>query len=781
MSSSDSDSTQASSDAQQRTTRTSNRREPDHDEPSSDDSSGDESENSHSGEEQSNFLDLEAEESDEDSHGSGDNSDHEFSHIGGMNALPYREELYSFPQFTRLPIELRHRIWDFVDPDLRVPHRVFKFRLPLLTTPRLRESELLGRQTAPARAVLSTHQESRDYALRFYPDTIVFESGNASVRCRKETDVIAITADWELLLTTFVDAAWQPLQHTLSQVKHMALEVDLLALDTDIPQNFINRKILGLGSSMVPSLDAFYFIYDDGFFRPQDIKWCVTDVAHSFQLQTEEQEEGLGEDVDVLLCWPDLTKKDQLDCARRYVDQTDEGENGDDDTDDRREDGWDRVVIIHNDKVAAYPMVQFAFDRGLCRYDLIRSVNSQPGGWEKNWDPKNDGRWVHWEYSDEGSEIDEYESEGIDDRPIEDSDGDSDEDSEMVYHGGYSDGEGPDNLSGPVSYMSAESSPAQSTTREALATANFSDPEFSESSDQNSDDGTGDDERPTRLGKQRGRGGVAADTDEDSSDEDEINAPKESRQPKRAVVMDSDDDNETSDEEPAPPKRRKRAVVSDSDDEISDLEKPQPSRRCKRTATSDSDDSDEGSDIQQSQPSRRRKREVLSESDGNDESAKTEEPRPLKRQKRVVVSDSDSDDEGTIEKRGLPSKQRKRVAVPESDEDSVDSDEDSATEAGSSDDASGSDEDSSGEEAERPKKKPSLAERLNLFRSQVPAAPSPGAGSDADSDMAQLRNGDYDEPDAHSDDAVDADDMDEVSANEAWDEPEGDSEGEPAW
>ena len=83
-----------------------------------------------------------AEVSDEDSHGSGDDSDHESSYMGGMNELPDREELYSFPQFLRLPIELRHRIWDFVDPDLREPRRVFKLHLPIQTTPRLCEHEL---------------------------------------------------------------------------------------------------------------------------------------------------------------------------------------------------------------------------------------------------------------------------------------------------------------------------------------------------------------------------------------------------------------------------------------------------------------------------------------------------------------------------------------------------------------------------------------------------------------------------------------------------------------
>ncbi|KAK8045379.1 hypothetical protein PG993_005403 [Apiospora rasikravindrae] len=132
---------------------------------------------------------------------------------------------------------------------------------------------------------------------------------------------------------------------------------------------------------------------------------------------------------------------------------------------------------------------------------------------------------------------------------------------------------------------------------------------------------------------------------------------------------------------------------------------------------------------------------------------------------------SDSEDEGETSR---SNKRRKRAVRPESDDD----EDDSATEQGEAESASDDDseDDADDSEDEKPQKKPSLAERLQLFRSEVPVAPSPEAGSEPDSDMEQLRNGDYDDPFADTYDHDDEGELDALSENDQLLDMDGDEE-----
>ncbi|CAI4214052.1 unnamed protein product [Parascedosporium putredinis] len=126
------------------------------------------------------FIDDEA--SEEDSDAMSDN-DSRFS--GESDTQEY------FPNFGKLPPELRIRIWQFFCPDLQ--SRSFMFQFMAVTSfekTEIWEHWTLERQTAAIRALLAVHGETRALALRRFPDPILIRNGTGLVRFNKNIDVV---------------------------------------------------------------------------------------------------------------------------------------------------------------------------------------------------------------------------------------------------------------------------------------------------------------------------------------------------------------------------------------------------------------------------------------------------------------------------------------------------------------------------------------------------------------------------------------------------------------
>ena len=131
----------------------------------------------------------------------------------------------TFHRFNHLPTELRYRIWELYCTDLTAPGRVYEFRIANLSIVgnrnphpkpsgyRVYDTENLKYCGCEARKVLAVNQESRNLALKAFPDTLDFrvtpydevstwseisKHRIASLRFRKETDVILLreTPEW---------------------------------------------------------------------------------------------------------------------------------------------------------------------------------------------------------------------------------------------------------------------------------------------------------------------------------------------------------------------------------------------------------------------------------------------------------------------------------------------------------------------------------------------------------------------------------------------------------
>lgn len=467
------------------------------------------------------YFDLEASESgnDEDEDGS--------CHSGFVET--------SFHQFCRLPIELRHRVWDFFDPYMRTPARVFDINVvERRGSLEAWAAASLEQQTAPARAVLSTHHESRALALRFYPDTAVLSHRAITIPYHKTRDIIRITGPWHLHLHTPWD---DDVVRTFANITQLAFE-DNYAADHIFGGEIVRLVLESPLVASFPALKATYLCSEAEQFTAHDLHWCFLDSSHHFYMETEEEDIGVGEDLQYMYCWPEITAE----VERKPLERS----GGEEDIDDA---DANPLTLHSKDGGKLLRMVLFSFESGLRRFDKMkRAVDS--GGIEE------------YQSSDEESDIDseenEYESEGIDDSVIEVESGDSDSEDDLLLPQASPNED--ESSFGGFSPLERED-PHLSTSAKG-ATAEFSSLEPESPKGPTVDGSDSDNARPRKA--MRGKRRILADSEEESEDtEPEVAAPATGRRP-RVVLSDSEDDDDTA--PAARGRQRPRVTVQESSD-----------------------------------------------------------------------------------------------------------------------------------------------------------------------------------------------------------------------
>lgn len=329
-------------------------------------------------EENNEFLDLEADESDDD----------DDSSLGDT-------ELFFFPQFKRLPYELCEHIWRFFDPYLKSEARVFDLELSESPVMFL-ESASLAEQTAPARGMLATHRESRAIALKSYPDTLNLYRRGGILRYNSATDVINFGGR-----CTVGSALLETVMSLIKNPSHLAfsnLSERLLSSATEPPPNTASK------------LKSIYLTRDSYLHPKRAQKWCVSDSVHCFDRQWAEESEipDVYNVVSQRFCWPNLQKHREF--AKQSV--------------------HPRVFCIPGG-FEVWPLIEFIWEDGLNRYRKIEAAVSTGG--------EGGDKWLSdTESEDESTTEDEYESEGIDDATI-DEEGSSSDENDLVVQSGSED------------------------------------------------------------------------------------------------------------------------------------------------------------------------------------------------------------------------------------------------------------------------------------------------------------------------------------------------------
>ncbi|KAI1137729.1 hypothetical protein F5Y05DRAFT_60276 [Hypoxylon sp. FL0543] len=436
-------------------------------------------------EEANEFLDMEAAESD------GQSED------GDESSSDDTESVF-FPQFTRLPPELRARVWEYFDIHLRTKARVFEI-MPCLRglMPRLTDGPRLVDQTAPARAMLATHQESRALALKSYPDTLDMFGGRGIFRYNSAKDVLYLTGTYRYLTFNFGD-----LESTMSLINNPSY-VALSCRWGD----FLNLQPSPQTARKLRSIFRLYDAYD---FPAKDLQWCVSDSVHRMSWRWEEDEIGLPRVVEDRFCWPDL--EDHRDFAVQNV----------------------RPGVLEVGGVEIWPMIEFVGLESLDRYDKLQVAVSTEGEWCDKWSSDSGSE-------DESVTEDEYESEGIDDATIDGDEVSSEDDDDLVVQ---SDSE-ENALSNYNAFSPLQDENPEANLEEQVGEANFSslEPESPTPGGDESEHAASDEE-PVVKTSRRKRRVVSSDDEHESQDERNETAQLPSRPAKRSRVVLSDTEDE---------------------------------------------------------------------------------------------------------------------------------------------------------------------------------------------------------------------------------------------
>ncbi|KAG7284618.1 hypothetical protein NEMBOFW57_009223 [Staphylotrichum longicolle] len=482
------------------------------------------------------LFDLEAADSDDD------RSSVDGNGVGHDESDSWDDDHY-FPQFKRLPFELRHQIWEWFCPDLTAKSRVYWFHA-LWTRRRsgrydmvVGEGPLLEQQTRPARAMLAVHQESRQLALKAFPDTLSFDN-HGILRFNAARDVVFLDSTETMML---VLEALPTIPGFSEHIRNLALEppvlTDLESRASDVFGGFENLKTV------------YYSIYPNEH-KPQQVQWCTSDKVNRYSVATFEEQPGLGEDGQHLFCWPDVENHRHFADAEVPLDAL---------ADDMRADAI-HLKGASFGGAPIWPIALFLWDSHH-RFDKLLEWDGEQelDGWSS--DEEDDG------------EPDEYESEGIDDSDISDHSLQSDPNDDLVVLDDDESeraGETSDDGSSAASGSSRPGNQAGAidlTGDDGEQIAEFSSPEQSSATLRGSDE---------------------------SAEESDLPVPRTARLKRsRARVVEPDSEDDSDDALPrkrARTDRRQNPIILSSDDEEDERRKMRANRRARAVMLEDEDD-----------------------------------------------------------------------------------------------------------------------------------------------------------------------------------------------
>ncbi|GKT46110.1 uncharacterized protein ColSpa_06291 [Colletotrichum spaethianum] len=537
------------------------------------DASDSDSPGSDSGSENGNgidFLDVEASESgDSNSDNSSDSDSDDESILGeGRRRAPRA----FFPEFRRLPIELRHRIWQFFCPDLALLPRVISFQT--VCSPKqdsIWESATLENQIAAASAMLAVHRESRELALKAFPDTLAIREGRRIVRFHKQRDVVHLNGQKK---------SWE---HNIN-VPGFSENVVNLALDTSELDPREMRLFLAF-----PNLkNVFDFAWHSDRRIPHRLHWCASDKIHRYEIEQLQKNVHSGEDLHFIYCWPDVEKHREF--AQNKAGLTELCEAAMTEIAEIREDDPD---FMEDDDVARLGEIDYwqmtcfgweaadRFEAFLAKHEVTDGdMPATDGSDDDDEDGSND--------SDDSSDQNEYESDGIDDATIDGESVDEDEDDLLIDTRQESDDEEEGGASDFGGFSPLRDEDGGMMIDGSGPTAHFSSPEPEFGND-----------RP-RLSGRRARQVASSDDDEESG-EDEGDEPGRGANRRGPVILSDDEDEEQEDEKPSQSTGRRGRVVLSDDEEDEEAKNPmRPSGRRARVLPSDDEDEDEddgGADV----------------------------------------------------------------------------------------------------------------------------------------------------------------------------------------
>ncbi|KAL0932845.1 uncharacterized protein CTRU02_211808 [Colletotrichum truncatum] len=616
------------------------------------------------------FLDVEASESGEsgsESDSDSSDSDSDEDSIPGRRGGRHGGPRAVFTQFKKLPIELRHRIWQFFCPDLHSSPRVLSFQI--LCSPQqdvIWEGAVLENQIHPVNAMLGVHQESREIALKAFPDTLAIRQGRRIIHVNKKRDVIHLNGHRK---------SWN------HNAFVRGFSENILNLALDIPH--LNAMELRIFTAFPNLVNVFKFEWHNEGRAPLRLRWCASDEIHRYEIQQLQKDFRVGEDLHFVYCWPDVDK--HRDFAEKHASENADAGEALDELEEAREGDEELAEMVKDNVIEKlrgidfWRMTCFGWDAA-DRFPAFLAKHGKAAG-----DTPSEDEDEQEESSEEDEDTDqnEYESDDIDDATIDEESVNEDEDDLLIDNREDSE----DEEEGGASDFGGFS-PLRDEDGSILA----------------------DGPEPNSVGGNRHRRGGRAIMSSDDEDEDEEVERSARGATRRSAMVVSDEEDEEEEEEEAKPSqntvRSRRVILSDDEDDDEEEETTKPARsvgRRARVLPSDDEDEDEdegGAEVGTT--------DLKEGSDSEDEPAGSKRPMSLaeklqnNRRRNPIPDEEDSDEETSEEGEAPPKKlslaqklmaHRRRNPIESEPEDSegsvVDEDDDDEEDEEDEDDENG--------------------------------------------------------------------------------------------
>ncbi|KAL2114650.1 hypothetical protein VUR80DRAFT_2630 [Thermomyces stellatus] len=512
-----------------------------------------ESEDSGAGKGRGGFFDLEAADSEDgDSSEEGEEEPDAGSEDGNVEPL--------FPRFMYLPPELRRRIWEFFCPEVLGMPRILEFVWDMgLNEQSISEGSSTDNVTEPSRTLAAVHRETREIALRAFPEALKLSDRRGLVR---------FSAHWDIVMLQHVrqsdaDQEWRPVSGFSKKVTNLAINLDTLS---DMPNNVVESLV-----KTFPKLRILYPYFQRHDYEAETI-WVDSDKVNRFTLRTVDDTAGLMRQEERLYVWPDLVNHKEFAVENIGPEFIRLGKiwpmrEGDEGLEDYPAEMWPMVEWVQDDPSEFEDEVEDGFEDeepfdtlGSQGYDsdeidqfadpLGHALGEMDS--EEDLDRYEDDFVVH----DGLVEYDEDHSDGLEgESEAEDTDGEQDHPT-LDHPGAYT-------VDPPAEFSDLE-------------------PESDEETSDVGRQGSGDDESGDESGtrqvpvRSRLRRTVVSEDEEDEEhedgedeDDDVRRAPVRSRA-RRTVISEDEDEDEGDDDDAgqAPVRRRgRRVVVSEDEDE----------------------------------------------------------------------------------------------------------------------------------------------------------------------------------------------------------------------
>lgn len=520
------------------------------------------------------LLDLEASESDDGEDDDDEDESDRSSAIGkrtdgmmdGSETITFWTD-YEFPQFAKLPPELRCRVWELFSPMICAESRIVTVVIKMSEDLMRVDPELtLVLQYESVATLLQINHESRDIVLKALPDTLAVCDDDCSlVRFNRSKDVVGLynLDGWDGWMgPNFLrpeDAKHYQIPGFSENVEHLSLhdvyldERGAIISQTNEPGD--PAYIFGLLMTF-PNLKAVYEVKNSSKLPMTSMHWCgQEDSTSTYELRhQEENEHGVETETRLIYVWPKIDKFEFPDSRDNLPEVKDFGvwaeEFSEDnppamppnfeDSDENFE--FPRMISEVLAGIEMWPMVLFRCGAGYRRLQKLKETKFEDLDDDEEVEPDSDAEdWADMDDRDVESEEDDGEMDDF----IEDDDFDQEAASDPHQGGGWEADNSGDVDEDDLDLGDEEGAPLFN---------GFSPTQYSSGADTDNagdNDGNGallesDDVdnsvRPSN--KRKARRVVDSDDEEDEDEDEDIRPTKIQRRFRRVVAADSEDEDE---------------------------------------------------------------------------------------------------------------------------------------------------------------------------------------------------------------------------------------------